>query len=146
MRYGLVLFENKRFKGLIRVTMKKPSGKKESLSFLKNYTGQAHLTAASILKTLKSYRRLPSKEVPPNQSWTQNRLQIAGVNEKPLNIFVGGHKAQYQGNNTWRYWYHPNKTAFLTVIKKGFIVHRRLIHVRQFVNIAVTNDLNRRFL
>ena len=61
--------ERPNFRGLIRITHAAPHAKKNKFSFLKNYTGRAQITAASILKTLRVYTKASATKTRIERSW-----------------------------------------------------------------------------
>ena len=64
---------------------------------------------------------------PPSLAWKRFQIKVYGAHRQRALIYVGGLKASYAGGDRWSFWAKPGHHTYLSVIKEGAIIYRRLL-------------------
>ena len=74
---------------------------------------------------------------PPSQAWKRFQIKVFGVQRNRALVYVGGLKASYAGGERWSFWARPGHHTYLSVIRDGEIIYRRLLPAVDHLSLPV---------
>jgi len=96
-------------------------------TFIRNYMGQASLTAERLFAIVDSQPENGWQDKPPVSGWQAQELRVLGTATDSTHVFVSGFPAYPKDGNTWTYWGQDGQRANLTVVQQGQIIYRSQI-------------------